>query len=377
MIDAALSTLPVFGICGYSGSGKTQLIEHLIPRFLADGLSVAVIKHDAHGLDVDRAGKDSDRLFRAGATVFVHDSKESYLRQPTADNDGVLARAADFLAQDHDLVIVEGHKQTALPAKLWLRGPSGDDAPAETGQVMTTLDRDVDRSAIAYELVAGWLLERVRRSPVWAGLLIGGRSSRMGQPKHLIQTGGRTWAERIADAVSPHVEKLCIIGTGDVPAGLADCPRLPDAPDRRGPTAGMLAAMRWQPRVSWVFAACDMPYVTPEAVGWLIAQRVCGCWAILPRQTPGDIVEPLLAFYDFRARRFLEITDEPRTLANFSRVTTPAIPLAHMEAWRNVNTKKEVERKEGPLPRLAGHVTGRTTGAEGTAQGTSEAQAPY
>ncbi|HXT51259.1 MAG TPA: molybdopterin-guanine dinucleotide biosynthesis protein MobB, partial [Thermoanaerobaculia bacterium] len=59
----------VVGVAGWSGSGKTTLLERVVPALVADGLSVVVVKHDAHGLALDVAGKDSDRLFRAGAEV--------------------------------------------------------------------------------------------------------------------------------------------------------------------------------------------------------------------------------------------------------------------------------------------------------------------
>ena len=64
-----LKSVPVFAICGYSGSGKTTLIEELIPIMNRRGLRVVVIKHDCHGLSIDREGKDSDRFFKAGADV--------------------------------------------------------------------------------------------------------------------------------------------------------------------------------------------------------------------------------------------------------------------------------------------------------------------
>ncbi len=62
---------PVLAVCGFSGSGKTTLLETAIPRLVERGLAVAVVKHAAHGFQVDRAGKDSERLFRAGATIVL------------------------------------------------------------------------------------------------------------------------------------------------------------------------------------------------------------------------------------------------------------------------------------------------------------------
>jgi len=71
---------PVVGVCGYSGAGKTTLIESLIPVLRQEGLSVAVVKHDAHGLSVDSRGKDSDRFYRAGADVLAHGFSQSFVR---------------------------------------------------------------------------------------------------------------------------------------------------------------------------------------------------------------------------------------------------------------------------------------------------------
>ena len=48
--------IPVLGIVGYSGAGKTTLIEKLLAELGARGLRVAVIKHDAHGLSLDCEG---------------------------------------------------------------------------------------------------------------------------------------------------------------------------------------------------------------------------------------------------------------------------------------------------------------------------------
>lgn len=43
----------MFGFAGYSGAGKTTLIENLIPRFVLEGLVVSLIKHAHHGFDIE------------------------------------------------------------------------------------------------------------------------------------------------------------------------------------------------------------------------------------------------------------------------------------------------------------------------------------
>lgn len=63
--------IPVVGICGASNSGKTTLVEKLLPELNRRGLKVGVLKHHGHGGPVatpaEWQGKDSDRLIKAGA----------------------------------------------------------------------------------------------------------------------------------------------------------------------------------------------------------------------------------------------------------------------------------------------------------------------
>ena len=65
----------VIGIEGFSGSGKTTLTEKLIPYFKSKGYMIAVIKHDAHGFDMDREGKDTFRFTAAGADLVMISSE--------------------------------------------------------------------------------------------------------------------------------------------------------------------------------------------------------------------------------------------------------------------------------------------------------------
>ena len=100
-----LDDLPIFGICGHSGSGKSTLIEALLPRLLARRLVVAVAKLNAHGIDVDRPGKDSDRFFRAGADVFLAGPDQAFARTHPAEGATPAIRLPDLAAR-YDLVPV-------------------------------------------------------------------------------------------------------------------------------------------------------------------------------------------------------------------------------------------------------------------------------
>jgi len=333
--------LPVFGVCGWSGSGKTTLIEELARRLTARRLAVAVVKHDAHGFDVDREGKDSDRFFRAGADVVLTGPEEGFRRFHRSDELHTLLRQ---LAPRYDVILVEGHKSTPLPRKVWLMKDANDVCPPETSPVVASLGRDEDRAGIVMRMLDDWLPALAKSTPVCAGILFGGGSTRMGEPKHLLRAGGVTWLERAAQTVTPFVEQVVLLGDGEIPAGLRSLPVLPDVLDKQGPLAGMLAAMRWRPWATWLFAACDLPDLSADAVRWLLGTRAPGVWATLPQLAGAGGVEPLLAHYDFRAAPLLENCRAPSELARLPQALTPAPPAEIANAWRNVNTPAELAR---------------------------------
>jgi molybdopterin-guanine dinucleotide biosynthesis protein B len=107
----------VLGLAGWSGAGKTTLIEAMLPRLRARGLRVSTIKHTHHGFDIDRPGKDSYRHRAAGAqeVLVAGDRRWALLHEV----DGPEPSLADLLTRlaPVDLVLVEGFKATAT-AKL-------------------------------------------------------------------------------------------------------------------------------------------------------------------------------------------------------------------------------------------------------------------
>src|SRR5262245_10809971 len=104
--------MKVIGLAGWSGAGKTTLLKRAIPRLLADGLRVSVIKHAHHEFDVDVPGKDSWVHRQAGATeVLVSTSQRWALMHELRG--AAEPRLQDLLARMTvvDLVLVEGFKR--------------------------------------------------------------------------------------------------------------------------------------------------------------------------------------------------------------------------------------------------------------------------
>jgi molybdopterin-guanine dinucleotide biosynthesis protein B len=107
--------IPIISIVGRSDSGKTTLIEKLVPELVRRGWRVATVKHDVHGFDVDHEGKDSWRHKRAGAhTVILSSPTRLALIRDVPEDLPLDAVRARFV-QDVDLILTEGYKREAHP----------------------------------------------------------------------------------------------------------------------------------------------------------------------------------------------------------------------------------------------------------------------
>lgn len=111
MIDYAK---PLLGFAAYSGTGKTTLLVQLIPELKRRGLRVAVIKHAHHNFDVDKPGKDSFELRKAGAApMLISSSRRTVIMidHETEQEPQLDQLLTQIPANTVDMVLVEGFKQ--------------------------------------------------------------------------------------------------------------------------------------------------------------------------------------------------------------------------------------------------------------------------
>ena len=110
-------------------------------------------------------------------------------------------------------------------------------------------------------------------SELTLAILAGGRGERLGgAEKGLLRIGGRTLIERQLALAGGMREVLLVTPR---PAPYADLPvrLVTDERVGRGPGAGLAAALA-AARTPWVLVlGCDMPFVTPEVLGLLVAAR--------------------------------------------------------------------------------------------------------
>lgn len=120
----------VVGFAGFSGAGKTTLIERLIPQLRQRGLRVSVVKHAHHRFDVDHPGKDTWRHREAGAFEVIAASSRRFVlmrefeREAELSVHHLLAEASPVV----DWVLVEGYRDSDLPKiEVW-RAATGQPA---------------------------------------------------------------------------------------------------------------------------------------------------------------------------------------------------------------------------------------------------------
>jgi len=110
--------VPVLGIVAWSGTGKTTLLERLIPELKNSGIRVGAIKHSHHDFEIDKQGKDSDRLRKAGADQIILASKfrtAFIIEEDGATEPDLFQQLKRLDAEKLDLVLVEGFRQEAIP----------------------------------------------------------------------------------------------------------------------------------------------------------------------------------------------------------------------------------------------------------------------
>ncbi len=114
--------MKVVGFAGYSGSGKTHLVERLIPALKLRGLRVSVVKHAHHKFDIDHPGKDTWRHREAGAfeVIVASDRRLALMREFEKPAQLSVHHLLAELYDGVDWVLVEGFKgSNLLKVEVW------------------------------------------------------------------------------------------------------------------------------------------------------------------------------------------------------------------------------------------------------------------
>ena len=198
-----------------------------------------------------------------------------------------------------------------------------------------------------------------RYDQVSAFILTGGASSRMGKAKGLLEFGGEPLILRIARTIEPLVSSVTGVGPSERYAALGlqviEDQQFSIALERGkspGPLAGIASALSAS-RTDWnLILACDLPYLSREWVGWLLARTtVSNGQIIMPRTEGGseplaavyrrECAEPIIAALHRGVRKVTDATGQLRTEFVTEREWRHIDPDGRV--LRNMNTPEDYE----------------------------------
>jgi molybdenum cofactor guanylyltransferase len=187
----------------------------------------------------------------------------------------------------------------------------------------------------------------------------GGKSTRMGgNPKALIELGGRSIVERVVAALTPAVDDVLVVTNTPELYAFLGLPMVADVYPDHGSLGGIYSGLRAAGEIAFT-VACDMPFLHPEVVR-LVVERAGEGDVVIPRV--GEQLETMHAAYSqtclppiearLRAGRLkiVGFFDDVRVVevgaAEVARFRDPAI------AFMNVNTPDELERARALVAEL-------------------------
>jgi molybdopterin-guanine dinucleotide biosynthesis protein A len=200
--------------------------------------------------------------------------------------------------------------------------------------------------------------EGAGRPPLAVGILIGGKSRRMGRPKTWLPLAGGVLLEHTVEVARCVTPDVVLLGGGAVPEGLAQLTHLPDAPGIGGPLAGIVAAFRWAPDHRWIILPCDLPCLDEAALRLLLDGERPDCWAVQVKLPDSPYPEPLGALFDRRMRSLFEQAAREGRQAPWYAIRRARRHVIHLDeargrAWLGVNTPEEWAEAQRLLGRPA------------------------
>lgn len=309
-------------LSGFSGTGKTTLAAAVVNR-LSKRFSVGYYKHGCHRFDIDREGKDSHTLKKAGAgTVMISDPEKKAVIAGTGNRQ--ISERMVFL--DCDLLLVEGLKELPLPKLLMvdrerkildlldagaipqpvaLVSTDQEAKPIANRHNLPVFHRDDIDTITAF--IESFLAEKVSETPLSGLILAGGRSRRMGTDKALLSYHDKNQILHTAALLKEHCRDVFLSCRSDQEALYASfgLPVITDRYLETGPAGGLLSAQHHHPKTAWLAVACDMPFLDAPLLCELLEHRMPLRFATAFRHAGSGKFEPLLACYEPKSRAAL------------------------------------------------------------------------
>ena len=127
-----------------SNVGKTFVMEGIIKELKKRGLSIATIKHDVHGFDIDKEGKDTYKHRKVGSETVIISSPKRFALIKEVQEEIPLEKIIDF-AKDKDVILVEGYKKSPLrKIEVYRNGYSNKVISSKENLIAIASDEDLN-----------------------------------------------------------------------------------------------------------------------------------------------------------------------------------------------------------------------------------------
>jgi len=309
-----MQTPPILSFVARSGTGKTTFLESLIPELGRRGLRVLVIKHDVHGFQVDKEGKDTWRLRKAGAARVLIANAEEMALMGAVDGEVPLRELVARYAGDVDLVITEGYRRSGMPKILIARrgspepfdpeAPEVSEAIAAVTNIALPIDPAIpqlplDDPGPCADLIESLIGRSTASRELTGVILAGGSSRRMGADKATLQFRGSPLLPQLVERLLPLTSGGVLVvrrspeqSVPDLPAGARV---VDDLLPEHAALGGLYTGLALAPTPYVFLAACDMPLLDPDLISWLASRGSDRSDVLLPVWR--DCPQPLHAVY--------------------------------------------------------------------------------
>ncbi len=352
---------PFLCFAGYSGVGKTTLLERLIARFQQDEIRVGYYKHDAHRFTMDKEGKDTCRASQAGAGIITINDPSHFA---VIGSEEWKKRTITHALEQCDCILIEGYKLSPFDKIVFLDAEGKLPIPANTPGIKAVIHQGTvagglneawprfhrDRIDDIYEFVK---MHFIRASkPLYGAVFVGGQSRRMGAPKFSLSYNGVSEAERMSKVLARFCDKVYLSSRADLEMGSlpesTGAERINDVHTGLGPVGGLATLLGSHPDKAWLITACDMPFLGEKNFQTIVDGRDSLRYGTCFLKKGGLGFEPMCAIYEpkfiiplFEAMSRGELSLS-RIIADLPFKRVP-VPEGERTSFMNINTPEEYE----------------------------------
>ncbi|MBB6005008.1 NTP transferase domain-containing protein [Arcicella rosea] len=173
-------------------------------------------------------------------------------------------------------------------------------------------------------------------------ILSGGKSTRMGTEKRLLNYHGKTQEQYLYDLLKPFCNEVFVSINANQKTEL---PYIQDLElSVKSPIVGIYSAFQQFPDTAWLVLACDMPLVSEETIEFLINNRNPEKYATAFENPEEHFPEPLLTIFEAKFFEPLQVfiqQEKKSTMRLLQSLDIALLQVPDAKMLKNINTVEE------------------------------------